>query len=69
VEVTTRVAEIFARLESAVGGAVSDPDGRAVRTSFGWAAGGPETDIRTLTERADAGLLGRKAARPRRTPR
>jgi diguanylate cyclase (GGDEF)-like protein len=59
-------AEVFARLEAAVADAVRDPDGRAVRISFGWAAGGAETDLRTLTERADAGLLARKAGRPRR---
>jgi diguanylate cyclase (GGDEF)-like protein len=59
-------AEVFARLEAAVADAVRDPDGRAVRISFGWAAGGVDTDLRTLTERADAGLLARKAGRPRR---
>lgn len=55
--------DVFARLESAVADLVSDPDGAPVGITFGWAAGGPETDLRTLTERADAALLERKLVR------
>ena len=57
--------EVFARLEAAVAAEVSDPSGAPVAITFGWAAGGPETELRALTEAADAALLGRKRSRPR----
>jgi diguanylate cyclase (GGDEF)-like protein len=53
---------VIERLESAVRDAVRDPDGAPVEITFGWAAGRPETDLMTLTERADELLLTRKAA-------
>ncbi len=56
--------DVFLRLESAVADLVRDPGGAPVGITFGWAAGGPETDLRTITERADAALLARKLARP-----
>jgi diguanylate cyclase (GGDEF)-like protein len=55
---------VFARLEAAVAEQVRAPDGTAVRITFGWASGDAATDLRTLTEAADAALLTRK---PRRT--
>jgi diguanylate cyclase (GGDEF)-like protein len=54
---------LLERLEAAVAEAVRDPDGAPVRISFGWAAGGPEVALRTLTSQADAALLARKSAR------
>jgi diguanylate cyclase (GGDEF)-like protein len=55
----------LARLEAAVRDRVHDPDGDAVQITFGWAAGGPETDLRTLIAQADAALLARKPSRLR----
>ena len=58
---------MFERLEAAVADRVHDPDGAAVRITFGWAStdGDTETDLRTLTELADAALRDRKPARSR----
>ena len=58
--------EVFARLQAAVAREVADPAGAPVAITFGWAAGAPETTLRELTEAADAALLTRKRARPRR---
>ena len=58
-------ADVFARLEAAVAAEVTDPAGAPVAIAFGWAAGGPDTDLRALTEAADAALLARKRSRPR----
>jgi diguanylate cyclase (GGDEF)-like protein len=59
---TAEQAEVvLERLEAAVRDGVQDPDGAPVRITFGWAAGGPETDLRALTEQADARLLARKS--------
>jgi diguanylate cyclase (GGDEF)-like protein len=55
--------EVFARLEAAVAGEVTDPAGAPVGITFGWAAGAPDTTLRALTEAADAALLARKRAR------
>jgi diguanylate cyclase (GGDEF)-like protein len=52
------------RLEAAVAATVRDPDGAPVTITFGYVAGGPEVELRTLTSEADAALLARKAARP-----
>jgi diguanylate cyclase (GGDEF)-like protein len=57
--------EVFARLEAAVAAEVSDPSGAPVAITFGWAAGGPQTALRALTEAADTALLARKRSRPR----
>ena len=54
---------VLERLEAAISANVSDPDGAPIRITFGWAAAGPETDLRTLTEQADGMLLARKVAR------
>jgi len=58
---------VLERLEAAVAEGVSDPDGEAVRITFGWACseGVSDCDLRMLTERADAALLRRKPARSR----
>jgi diguanylate cyclase (GGDEF)-like protein len=59
----TRLAEaarVFARLEAAVATEVRDPDGLPVVITFGWAEGGPDADLLTLTRAADAMLLARK---------
>jgi diguanylate cyclase (GGDEF)-like protein len=53
---------IFERLEAAVAGQVRAPDGAPVHITFGWAGGDADTDLRTLTARADATLLRRKTA-------
>jgi len=58
--------DVFARLEAAVASEVFDPTGAPVAITFGWAAGGPGSDLRTLTEAADAALRARKTPRPRR---
>jgi diguanylate cyclase (GGDEF)-like protein len=58
--------EVFARLEAAVAGEVSDPTGAPVEITFGWAAGTPDGGLRTLTETADAALRGRKRPGQRR---
>jgi diguanylate cyclase (GGDEF)-like protein len=50
---------VFERLEAAVTD-VTDPAGTPLRITFGWATGGPDTELRTLTEQADAALLERK---------
>jgi diguanylate cyclase (GGDEF)-like protein len=57
-------AVVFERLEAAVADRVHDPDGAAVRITFGWAStdGDTDLDLRTLTERADAALRDRKPA-------
>jgi diguanylate cyclase (GGDEF)-like protein len=57
-------AAVFERLEVAVAERVLDPDGAAVRITFGWAStdGDTEPDLRALTERADAALRHRKPA-------
>jgi diguanylate cyclase (GGDEF)-like protein len=60
-----QVGVVVERLEQAVQDAVRCPDGTPVTITFGWAAGGPETDLRALTARADAQLLARKASRAR----
>jgi len=54
---------VLERLEAAVGETVRDPSGSPVGITFGWAAGGPETELRTLIARADALMLARKASR------
>jgi diguanylate cyclase (GGDEF)-like protein len=54
---------VFERLEAAVPEQVRDPDGTPVRITFGWASGDAGTDLRTLTESADAALLARKPRR------
>jgi diguanylate cyclase (GGDEF)-like protein len=59
---------VLDRLAVAVSRAVQDPDGAPVRITFGWAAGGPETALRTLTEQADALLLARKSSRTHAPP-
>jgi diguanylate cyclase (GGDEF)-like protein len=51
------------RLESAVSAAVKDPEGQPVRITFGYATGGPDRDLQTLTAEADAALLARKGSR------
>jgi diguanylate cyclase (GGDEF)-like protein len=58
---------VLGRLEQAVRDRVQDPDGNGVGISFGWAAGGPATDLRTLTAQADAALLARKRPSVRTT--
>jgi diguanylate cyclase (GGDEF)-like protein len=58
--------DVFARLEAAVAAEVSDPSGAPVGITFGWAAGGPGSDLHALTEAADVALRARKAPRPRR---
>jgi diguanylate cyclase (GGDEF)-like protein len=60
-------ATVLERLEAAVAERVRDPDGAAVRITFGSACseGVGDCDLRTLTERADAALLRRKPARSR----
>jgi diguanylate cyclase (GGDEF)-like protein len=55
--------EVLERLEAAIADTVRDPSGSPVEITFGWAAGGPEAELRTLTAQADALLLARKAAR------
>jgi two-component system, cell cycle response regulator len=52
-------ALVFERLEAAVAD-VTDPAGSPLTITFGWAIGDAETDLRTLTEQADAALLERK---------
>jgi len=54
---------VLDRLEAAVRAGVQDPDGVPVGITFGWAAGGPEIDLQTLTRQADAVLLARKTSR------
>jgi diguanylate cyclase (GGDEF)-like protein len=54
---------ILERLAAAVADAVQDPDGAPVAITFGWAAGGPDAELRALTSEADAALLARKASR------
>jgi diguanylate cyclase (GGDEF)-like protein len=54
---------VFERLEAAVAASVRDPGGAPVVITFGWADGGPRTDLRTLTSTADAMLLERKPRR------
>ena len=51
---------VFERLEATVAARVSDPGGEPVTITFGWADGGPHTDLRTLTHAADTMLLRRK---------
>jgi diguanylate cyclase (GGDEF)-like protein len=55
---------VLDRLEAAVAEAVLDPAGAPVTITFGFAAGGPDVELRTLTSAADAALLARKAVRP-----
>jgi diguanylate cyclase (GGDEF)-like protein len=55
---------VLGRLEAAVAETVLDPGGDPVTITFGFAAGGPEVELRTLTSAADAALLARKAVRP-----
>ena len=54
---------VLERLEAAVAGAVRAPDGAPVRITFGWAVGGPDAELRTLTSDADAALLASKSRR------
>jgi diguanylate cyclase (GGDEF)-like protein len=54
---------LFERLEAAISEHVRDPDGAPIRITFGWASGDAATDLRTLTEAADAALLARKPRR------
>ena len=58
-------ARVFERLEAAVTAEVRDPEGRPVGVTFGWAAGGPEVGLQSLTAAADADLLKRKPSRQR----
>ena len=51
---------VFERLEAAVAARVRDPGGAAVTITFGWAEGGPRSDLLTLTREADVMLLERK---------
>jgi diguanylate cyclase (GGDEF)-like protein len=51
------------RLEAAVAREVRDPAGEPVGITFGWAVGGPDADMATLTHAADSMLLDRKRAR------
>jgi diguanylate cyclase (GGDEF)-like protein len=53
-------ATVFERLQTAVADHARDPDGEPVRITFGWASGDGDTDLRTLTARADAALRDRK---------
>jgi len=57
---------VFERLEAAVAARVRDPGGVPVAITFGWADGGPQADLRTLTGAADAMLLERKSQLPSR---
>jgi diguanylate cyclase (GGDEF)-like protein len=52
---------VLERLEAAVADAVHDPDGAPVTITFGWAVGGADAELRTLTSQADAALLARKS--------
>jgi diguanylate cyclase (GGDEF)-like protein len=54
---------VFERLEATVPTVVTDPSGTPISITFGWATGGPETDLRMLTEQADEALLARKLRR------
>jgi diguanylate cyclase (GGDEF)-like protein len=58
-------AAMLERLEAAVAEQVRAPDGVPVEITFGWAEGGPDADLITLTHKADAMLLERKRQRVR----
>ena len=56
---------IFERLEAAVADQVRDPAGTPIQITFGWASGGNEINLQTLTALADSALLARKSPSPR----